>query len=319
MRRFRITAVVHPERVESWRLDLYTARVYPAIRGETLELLNDWIVWGTVLDDYVETNDPAEIAPLLRDVCTVLRCDIPEPAPPGAHPLLAGLADLTARTLCSMPEGLRARTTQDFVAWITTYLEDATHRRQQFWLTLWSHIERRQHTSAMFPYSDLSEHTYECHLTERVVCSGIFKALRIVATEHVGLLNDVYSCHREESRGDNHNAVLVAERHFGYSRESAIEHVITLVDERMRLFVALREASATCTAEFTPDECAGLRRMAEALGHWIIGNLDWHELAQPRRYDERGKWVPPGGKGDHEPTMDTGDRAVAARRTDIVR
>ncbi|MCC2277726.1 hypothetical protein LKL35_20215 [Streptomyces sp. ET3-23] len=272
-----ITSAPQRAYVDAMRLDLYAARVAPALRGPQLDLFCDWIVFTTQLDDHLDSNDPAAIHPLVRQLVGVLDHDDPDRASAAEDPFVTAFGELW-RQCGHIPQPWRRQLADGWAQWIEAYLTEAGWRQARLWPSLARYRYTVRTTSAALPFTLLSELLSGIWLPDRVLNSAALNALRVVVPDHTMAVNDVFGAPREALTGDHLNAVFITEREYRCTRDQAVAMTIDYANAAIRHFLRLVDAlPRTCDdLRLTAAERESVRRWVSGLQHWLRGNLDWH-------------------------------------------
>lgn len=276
------------QHVDTYRLDRYSARICPTAPAENLDLLNDWVAWGTLLDDRFETRDPGAIRAALDNMTLLLQDgELRQGRRDGIHAFAFGLANLWQRTLAVAP-GTRQRIAADLIRWLETYDHDAHLRRDGAWPSVENYLEHRIWAGAVPAYMGLTEVATGNEVSEPLRSLPVVQDLRRAAAEHICMVNDVYGVEREQSRGDVVNILLVLEHHQGFDRRASVGHVQHLANETLNTFCSLEDQLLSIVAGTRGTSTTQVARMVAGLRAWISGNLEWHRNFESERYNERG-------------------------------
>ncbi|MFD9335774.1 hypothetical protein ACFWBF_15385 [Streptomyces sp. NPDC060028] len=264
--------------VDAMRLDLYAARVAPTLRGPSLDLFCDWIVYTTQLDDHLGTDDPDTIHPTVRRLVDVLDHDDPELACKSDDPFVLALGELWEQ--CQpIPQPWRRQLADGWSQWIEAYLTEATWRRDRLWPSLARYRETLRTTSAAVPFTRLSEHLAGLYLPDPVLNSSTITAMRALVPDHTMAVNDIHSARREAAAGDHLNGVFITQHEYGCTRDEAVHSLVDRANETMRHFhrLTLTLPDASTDLALNAEECGAVQTWSRLLGHWLRGNLDWHQ------------------------------------------
>jgi germacradienol/geosmin synthase len=288
---------------------LCAAGLQPDSSVPELNLVADWLAWGTYADDYypavfgqarnlaaAKAQNGRLLAFMPVDAATAPVSK--NPAKPfnfsnvtsPANPVERGLADLWARTSRSMTsdarQRLRGAVTQMTESWLWELAGHIVHRIPD---PVDCVEMRRQTFGAQFTMS-LARIVQGESLPPQVREAKAIRTLEDTASDYACLLNDVFSYQKEiEFEGELHNTVLAVQNFFASTRDQAVGIVNNLMTERMRQFEHVVAAGLPALCE---EHQLGLQasdavfQYASTLQDWVAGIANWH--AKTARYTEPG-------------------------------
>ncbi|MFK0050078.1 hypothetical protein ACIQU4_39420 [Streptomyces sp. NPDC090741] len=274
------------EAASGYRIEVWSACVHPDCDEDSLKLMHDWDMWGTLTDDYMEARDVSLVKPMIEGCLAILAPDTAEGARPGAHPLEIALADIWRTT---RERGMSPRWNQRLAdrlsRWIETYLRDADIRAKDRLPSLERYIDNRLWSGASPAYIHLTTLAYDCEMSEALLASPTVNAMLHSCSTFAHLANDVYGLERDASWGDDINAVPIIERDFGCTREEAIRRTIELADNYMRHYLSLEKSLPSVLPQASTEDREKLDTFVTCFRHYMRGALDFYEGTG--RYDER--------------------------------
>ncbi|WP_167379887.1 terpene synthase family protein [Amycolatopsis pretoriensis] len=233
-------AVWDERKLRAADLPLCAAGIHPDAPAERLDVTSDWLTWSTYADDYFQevfgaTRDLAAAKAWLERL-KLFMGDAPTPL----NPVETALADLWPRT--DDRDAVRRAVESMTGSWLWRLANLAQNRVPD----PIDHIEMRRRT-------------FGADLSMALTAPDARPALKHLAADYGGLLNDLYS-YRKEIRfeGELNNSVLVVRNFLGCPEERAFAVVADLADARL--------------AEFRHTGDATLR-------DWLAGVAHWHEHA----------------------------------------
>ncbi|MER5746410.1 terpene synthase family protein [Streptomyces sp. NPDC002225] len=280
------------QRLLAYDLPLCAAGIHPDATPEQLDLVSQWLTWGTYGDDWFpvvhgRTRDlhGARIANERLSLFMPLDgAGTPEPV----NALERGLADLWARTSAPMdPEGrrtFRAAVEAMTASWIWELANQAQNRIPD----PVDYIEMRRATFGSDLTMSLCRLGHGRKVPPEVYRSGPMRSLENAAADYACLLNDLFSYQKEiEYEGEIHNGVLVVQNFFGVDYPTGVAVVHDLMESRLRQFLHVAEHELpTLYDDFGLDAEARevLAGYVRELRNWLAGILIWHRGC--RRYRE---------------------------------
>ncbi|MGW2850312.1 terpene synthase family protein, partial [Streptomyces sp. NPDC001274] len=280
------------QRLLAYDLPLCAAGIHPDATPEQLDLVSQWLTWGTYGDDWFPVvhgrtrdlhgariaNERLSLFMPLDGVGTL------EPV----NALERGLADLWARTSAPMdPEGrrtFRAAVEAMTASWIWELANQAQNRIPD----PVDYIEMRRATFGSDLTMSLCRLGHGRKVPPEVYRSGPMRSLENAAADYACLLNDLFSYQKEiEYEGEIHNGVLVVQNFFGVDYPTGVAVVHDLMESRLRQFLHVAEHELpTLYDDFGLDAEARevLAGYVRELRNWLAGILIWHRGC--RRYRE---------------------------------
>jgi germacradienol/geosmin synthase len=279
------------EKAVDYDLALCAAGMCPEGSAEQIELLADWLSWGTYADDYYPVvfgrgRQLAAARACTERLRTMMPVDVCEPAAAPATPMERGLADLWPRTTAEMTPEVRRAVRDGVDAMLSSWLWELDNQAQHRIPDPVDYIEMRRSTFGFDMMRAVLTHARG--VPEEVRRSGTMASLEHAAAEYLGLLNDMFSYQKEiEFEGEFHNAVVVVRNFLDCDYPAAVAIVNDLMASRMRQFEHI-------TAHALPVLCddvdldAAARAAVDAyvrdLSNFTCGSRNWHLGC--KRYDE---------------------------------
>lgn len=285
------------QELRSFDFALCSAGAAPDASEPELDLLTNWLVWGTYADDYYPAvfgraqNMAAAKTQNRRLAALMPTGTATGPASPVslANPVERGLADLWARTTGSMTPAQRQRfrgaVAEMTDSWLWELAGEILHRIPD----PVDCVEMRRQTFGAQLTMALTEITHGHSLPPEVSQAKPVRVMADAASDYAGLLNDIVSYQKEiEFECELHNTVLATQNFFGCGRDQAVEIVHNLMTERMHQFEhAAAGLPALCAEhQLSLQASDAVFQRASMLRHWVAGIVNWH-LSTPR-YTEAG-------------------------------
>jgi germacradienol/geosmin synthase len=294
------------EELRSFDFGLCAAGLQPDADVTALNLLTDWLSWGTYADDYYPEvfgrarnmaaakaqNDrlltfmPADAAnAATATTAQATTGATTPPASPPVNPVERALADLWSRTTGAMTSAQRRRlrdgVTEMTESWLWELAGQIVHRIPD----PVDCVEMRRRTFGARLTMTLARLWPGGSLPPEVQHASPIRIMEDTASDYACLLNDIVSYQKEvEFEGELHNTVLATQNFFTSSRDQAVAIVNNLMTERMRQF---EHAVAAGLPALCEEHQLGLNatdavfRHATTLQNWIAGVANWH-LETPR-------------------------------------
>lgn len=270
-----------PTQVESLResqIGHLVARVFPAAIDLTgLQIAVDWTTLFFCLDDHLENNIHGAVlaAAYLRVLLGVFR--------DGARPRLMdaftqAFYDLRERMLELRVPNWIPRFAACVERLFNGFVDEAKYRLTAIVPELHSYRKNRRNTVGLYTVLLVAELTDGGFLPPEVSEHPAVQELESVASNLVGLANDIFTVDRELARGEVNNTVLVLMHQEGLDLEAARALAIELHNAEMREFARRIDE----LPRFDPDTDAQLQRHVEILTSFVSGHRDW--AVQTGRY-----------------------------------
>ncbi|MBC2869719.1 germacradienol/geosmin synthase Cyc2 [Streptomyces mexicanus] len=271
-------------------LPLASAGMRPEATPDEIDLITQWLVWGTYADDYYPMVFGARRDFAGAKLCTErLSACMPlhgEPAPPPANGLERSLADLWRRTTADMPAQAREVVRRSVETMTHSWLWELSNQFQHRIPDPVDYLEMRRATFGSDLTMNLCRLGQGPSIPQEVYRSGPVRALENSASDFLTMVNDLVSYQKEiEYEGEVHNAVLVVQNFFHCDYPTAARIVGDLMNQRMRQFEHVVEHELPVVYEdlrLSGDERAAVGRYVEQLQDWMAGVLHWHLECRPR-------------------------------------
>ncbi|MFB6878661.1 terpene synthase family protein [Streptomyces sp. NPDC056323] len=276
---------------------------YPRATAADLLPISQLVSLAFVIDDAFDDiiPSPAQCHDRLRSLHGVLAGQAP------ADRWSRALHDVWGRLLEGRPSCWQRAFHRDVSDHLWSPYREVVDRSSGNWPALWSHHENRRYSFGTYFLLDYHEVVTGTFLPEDIRRLPGFSSLRTAVADQIAIVNDVFSCHKEEPTGGHHNFVLLAERHHSCSRSTAIGRAQALADTYLTHAITARtELEDQLAAVSAPhEEQHAYLRVADAHIATIRGNYDYHLDPAVRRYT-----LPPGGM----PQQETAVCPVSAQR-----
>ncbi|KAF5366980.1 hypothetical protein D9758_003966 [Tetrapyrgos nigripes] len=187
-------------------------------------------------------------------------------------------------TLAQITREFRARyfsragreTSRRFLVHCADYIEcvsrEAELRERGEVLDVESFTHLRRENSAIRLCFGLFEYCLGIDLPPKVFDDPTFMEAYWAAADLVCWANDVYSYNMEQAKGHSgNNIVTVLMNAYGLHLQQACDYVGVYSEKLMGRFLSAKARIPS----WDPELDAAVARYADAMGHWIKGNLDW--------------------------------------------
>jgi hypothetical protein len=265
-------------------------RLAPRASLDAAFLVCDWTVFLIVLDDEFDENElgtqPGPARAAIEDVTAAFGGKEHATA---RFPRMAGVsaaaADLGRRFEAQSPSpAWLARFRRHAEAHIWSKVSEAEHRAAAGSLDLPSYVALRRVTSAAYTYADLAELAEQAATAEQVRESLAWRqALDAAADVWLGI-QDICSCAKEVTSGDNLNLAAVMARSTGRTLQQGIDDAYRWVCRRSADLAAQRGQLAAISLPPGPGGATGTAgtRYLDALERLLGGHLAWNSKDNPR-------------------------------------
>lgn len=253
-------------------------------------LVCDWTVFLIVLDDEFDEDElgtqPELARAAIEDVSAAFGGKTREAAGfPRIAAVSAAAADLGRRFEAQSPSpAWLARFQSHAEAHIWSKVSEAEHRATASSLDVPSYVALRRITSAAYTYADLAELAEQAATAEQVRESPAWRqALEAAADVWLGI-QDICSCAKEVTAGDNLNLAAVMARSTGRTLQQGIDDAYQWVCQRSADLAAQRKQLAAIPLPPGPGgtpQATGTRYL-DALERLLGGHLTWNSKDNPR-------------------------------------
>jgi germacradienol/geosmin synthase len=275
-------------------LALCAAGIHPSADADHLDLVTDWLAWGTYADDYYpavfgRTGDLAAARVATERLKPFMPLDgEPSGEAPPVTALERGLADLWPRTVWSMAPEARRHLRAAVERMCRSWLWELSNQRQHRVPDPVDYIEMRRSTFGSDLTMILARIGHGGLLTDEISRSRPVQAMETSAMDVGSLVNDVFSYRKEiEFEGEIHNAVLVVQNFLDCTPQHAMAVTGDLIAARTEEFQHITGTQLPALFdEFSLDEPArrAVLDHAQELRDWMAGILNWHRSCA--RYTE---------------------------------
>jgi hypothetical protein len=253
-------------------------------------LICDWTVFLIVLDDAFDEDElgtqPELAQAAIEDVTAAFGGQEYRAA---TFPAMAGVsaaaADLGRRFAEQSPSpAWLARFRHHAEAHIWSKVSEAEHRATAGFLDVPSYVALRRITSAAYTYAELAELAGQAPVTRQVRESGAWGQMLDAAADVWLGIQDICSCAKEVTSGDDLNLAAVMARSAGTSLQQGIDDAYQWVCQRSADFAAHRAHLAALPFPADPAS-APVTAMAQYLGaleRLLGGHLTWNSKDNPR-------------------------------------
>lgn len=272
------------ERLRRSRVAHAAARIAWLAPVEQVTLFSQWVTWILVFDDLqdeagLETDSVHHVYERLLGLLEGRG----EGA--GALPVERALEDLWSRTAGPMSLAWRERFIHHMRCQREAFIEQTALRRSGRVPTLSEYPQLRRHTNAIFAF-DLSEPVHSQEIARPLLPA--WTALCEPVNDVMAWCNDLASVARETALGETTNYVTVFQHALGCDLATAVSHVQTAIQQRMRDLAAadwvLRKELHRLKLD---DQAPQVLRLARVLRQVPGGHLGW--LLESARYRAGGE------------------------------
>lgn len=265
-------------------------RLAPRASFDAACLVCDWTVWLIVLDDAFDEDELGAQPELARAAIEDVTAAFAGRAHgagrvPGMAGVSAAAADLGLRfeALSPSPAWL-ARFRRDAEAHIWSKVSEAEHRAAAGVLDVPSYVALRRISSAAYTYADLAEMAEQAGVTGPVRESPAWGQIIDAAADVWLGIQDICSCAKEVTAGDDLNLAAVMARSTGRTLQQGIDDAYRWVCRRSADFAAQRAQLTAVPLPARPDGAPGIAvpRYLGALERLLGGHLTWNSQDNPR-------------------------------------
>jgi Terpene synthase family 2, C-terminal metal binding len=265
-------------------------RLAPRASFDAVALICDWTVFLIVLDDEFDESELGTQPELARAAIENVTA-----AFGGTGHQAAGFSSMAGVNAAAADLGRRFEAQSPSPVWLDRFrhhaeahiwskVSEAEHRAAAGSLDVPSYVDLRRITSAAYTYADLAELAEQAATADRVRESQAWRqALDAAADVWLGI-QDICSCAKEVSSGDDLNLAAVMARSTGQSLQQGIDDAYQWVCERATDLAAQREQLTAIPFQPGPGdapEAAGTRYL-DALERLLGGHLTWNSKDNPR-------------------------------------
>jgi hypothetical protein len=260
-------------------------RLVPGASMKAAYLVCDWTVFLIVIDDVFDEEAEFDARPELarvaiEDVIGAFGGHADEHAVRVAHMagITAAAADLGRRFKEESPSpAWLVRFRRDAEAHIWSKVSETEHRAATGILDVPAYVALRRITSAAYTYADLVEMTAQVVIPEPVrELPAWQRMLDAFADVWLGI-QDICSCAKEVSSGDDLNLAAVMARSSGSTLQQGVDDAYRWVRERSEDFATQR--AHLCLGDEAEAE---MTRYLDALEYLLGGHLAWNSQDNPR-------------------------------------
>ncbi|MFG3053312.1 terpene synthase family protein [Kitasatospora sp. NPDC048239] len=259
------------------RCDLLTGCYYPNADLPTLELLDQFMGWGFIIDDQVDDCtvglDPDRTAAVIAEFVSILNDSPPSTMTPAGR----ALADWWRRVTGFCTDSWRSQFVNSAGLWLWTYAREARYWADGHVPSLEEYLSYRRDSIASWTYSDLCELANRDELSEQVRRLPSYQEMRIPMAMHVALTNDILSYEKQRELGRQDDAITILVKEKGCSEEEGLAMVVAMVnrylraflDSEQRFYLQLKDAG------IDPAMQESARRAVQSLRTHIRASADW--------------------------------------------
>lgn len=277
-----------------WACDfaLCAAGINPDADAEQLDVMTQWLTWGTYGDDYYP-----KVFGRSRDLVGAKLCNerllrfIPVETtelPVPVNALERGLADLWVRGAGPMSVEGRATIRRSIEVMLEAWLWELGNLALNRVPDPIDYIEMRRDAWGTDLTFNLGRVSSRWSMPPEIFRSRPVRSLVNTAADCAALANDIFSYQKEiQFEGDVHNCVLVVENFLDCSKERAVRVVHDLYTARLEQFehiVATELPALYDDFELDAEARASMDGYVVALQQWLAAIMRWHDGTH--RYEE---------------------------------
>jgi hypothetical protein len=257
--------------------------------ADDIDLVTNCMTYFFIFDDFFDTpsGQPADAAvSAALEMAELLGRPVSAPRA-GAARIVTAFAELWGRMAKSRTEVWCRRAAGSWLDYIHSNIAEEADRRNGDESSLEDYLEVRKLSIGVVPTLHLLEAAGGFEVPPLAWHSSHMRAIRRIATEHMIFTNDIMGLEKDEARGES-NLVHLIMKDQDCSRESAIAHVITTANERVRYFTMLYDGIAEFCDRMglSRHERVAVHRHADNARDMITG--DFYAHCDIDRYGDAG-------------------------------
>lgn len=274
------------------RCDLLSGCFYAEADLPTLELLDQFMGWGFVVDDQVDDGVAGLDAPRVRAVVEEQVAVLNDSPPTPLTPLGTALADWWKRTKAISSASWRRQFVDSTTRWLRTLIIETDDLSIGRTPDMDEYLSYREHSIATRTYSGLCELGNHAQLTDSVRALPAYERMRTTMCTQVALANDVLSFDKQRDVGRQTDAITILVHTRGCSVDQAMRTVAAMADEQLHAFL---EAEKQFFVELDQTDIGRLDRehantCVEAFHTQMRASLEW-EIFAIERFGEDTRYL----------------------------
>ncbi|EGN99094.1 hypothetical protein SERLA73DRAFT_108414 [Serpula lacrymans var. lacrymans S7.3] len=248
--------------------ELLCCRAYPYAGYEEFRTCCDFVNLLFVVDELSDAMDGKDA----RATCQLFLRAMVDPEYQSDSILVKMTKEFRAR----MVSVTKPRCFSRFLVHCANYVEavskEAELREKREVLSMQSYTHLRRENSAVRPCFALAEMALGLNLPDEVFDDPTFTNIYFAGVDMVCWSNDVYSYNMEQAMGHTgNNVVTVIMQDKGIDLQAAADEVGVIFGQCMRTWSAEQAKLPSWGKSVDAD----VGRYVEALGQWVVGNLEW--------------------------------------------
>ncbi|HKR48380.1 MAG TPA: germacradienol/geosmin synthase [Pseudonocardiaceae bacterium] len=277
---------------DSMDLALLSSYTHPEALEPVLHTVTDWYVWVFYIDDHFlevfkRGGDMAGAQAHLDRMPLFMPVELRDGMPEPANPVERSLGDVWQRTASVMSAAWRRRCHDSNRQYMEQGLIwELANINQNRIANPIEYMENRRNAGGGRWSAAIVEYAINAEVPEVVFGTRPIRVLTDTFADQVHLRNDIFSYQREiEEEDEINNAVLVAERFFGYPAQRCAEIVNDVITSRAHQFETTALAELPVLFEefgLDPGDRARILGYVKGLQDWQAGGHEWH--LQSSRY-----------------------------------
>ncbi|MFI5987581.1 hypothetical protein ACIBEA_42805 [Streptomyces sp. NPDC051555] len=277
----RMGLVANDEEVERYvasQTQEAAAYFYPDIAGEDLDLGYDMCGFFFVFDDAFDVPPGPSLDSAVatcQDLIALL-AQPQEAASLDAPPVVVAFSDVWRREAIGMSPTWVRRAAHNWADYFYGQLAEVSNRLAGITLSPDDQMKARRRTIAVVTGMDMAERTGHFEMPSLAWHNSLTQAMLDKVSDHVSMVNDIYSLAKEEADGD-HNLVHCIMRSRNCSRADAIGEVVETANGRIKEYIELAQGiPQMCrTLNLSPAERSAVDRHEDAMRIHFRANHDW--------------------------------------------
>jgi len=276
--------------VASWNLGVASSCVFPRARGEGLDVMSDWAIWGLVYDDLCGSIglSMTDLATIVNQTLTVAHCD---PIGPPPHPLRgadAAVWDILTRTASRMSSSWTHRWSEHIGNYLQGLMSKAFLVRSGQLPDVETALAVRADDIGIWMYVDFVEYAEGFELPPIAVHTSGYREMYRCLSQGVAIQNDILSYWRdtEDGRDRTTSIVFALQRRDNKGLENALMEARALYKTHItELEAACDRFTGQCRSlGFTGEDIKNAETYTRNVFDALHGNFYAHMAAAARGY-----------------------------------
>lgn len=241
---------------------------------DVIKLNADWFLWLFVNDDRVDASplgyDMQYIAHKHHKLLEIL--EGAERSDADDHPLEYALYDICQRIKGMTNEYWFQRFLYSVEQYFDASIWEVKNRVENVTPDVTTFTKMRVFTSAADPSFNITLLAQNISPQHKFLRHVYVQQLTVMACNHVGWVNDVFSAVKELREGNMNNLVLVLRQAHEISFQEATNLAVEMCNDEVKAFLELEDRLPS----FGDEEDVDLQKYVDVLRSWMRGHLDWY-------------------------------------------